>query len=165
MIYHYYTGTMIILFDCTCIHAEPSGEEMLAVCRQIESMAAHAAQQQQTTQNSELTLTRRLRQAEAAHAAASEAASQAMSQAKISDVAASTARQALLKAQAALQETKIKLHAEQQKRMKLQVQHLFLISACLRFDALMVSACQQQLILHLAWRLSLGLPHRIQSRW
>lgn len=88
--------------------------------RQLESMAAQAAEQQRSTQESELNLTRRLRQAEAAHAAATEAERQSSSQAQRAEVAAGLAKQALLKAQALLQENRTKLHLEQQKTAELQ---------------------------------------------
>ena len=90
-------------------------------CRQLESIAAQAAEQQRATQESELSLTRRLRQAESAQAAATEAERQSLSQAQRADVAASLAEQAVLKAQAGLQENRTKLHVEQKKTAELQV--------------------------------------------
>ena len=84
-------------------------------------MAAQAAEQQRAAQESELNLTRRLRQAESAQAAATEGERQSLSQAQRAEVAASLAKQALLKAQAGLQENKTKLHLEQQKTAELQV--------------------------------------------
>ena len=89
--------------------------------RQVESMAAQATEQQRSAQESELNFTRRLRQVESAQAAASEAEGQAVSQAQRAELAANMTKQALLKAQTALQETKIKLHTQQQDCVKLQV--------------------------------------------
>jgi len=84
-------------------------------------MAAQAAEEQRATQDSELNLTRRLRQAESAQAAATEAGRQSAGQAQRAEVSASLAKQALLKAQAGLQENRTKLHLEQQKTAELQV--------------------------------------------
>ncbi len=84
-------------------------------------MAAQAAEQQRATQESELNLTQRLRQAESARAAATEAERQNFSQAQRAEVAAGLAKQALLKAQAVLQESRTKLHLEQKKTAELQV--------------------------------------------
>lgn len=89
--------------------------------RQVESMSAQATEQQRSAQESELNFTRRLRQVESAQAAASEAEGQAVSQAQRAELAADMTKQALLKAQTALQETKIKLHTQQQDCIKLQV--------------------------------------------
>ena len=84
-------------------------------------MAAQAAQQQQSAQDSELSLARRLRQAEAAQAAASEAAGQAMTQARLSDAAAAAAKQALQDTQRALHEANAQLGSERQRCAQLQV--------------------------------------------
>lgn len=84
-------------------------------------MAAQAAEQQRATQDSELNLTQQLRQVESAQAAATEAERQSLSQAQRAEAAASLAKQALLKAQAGLQENRTKLHLEQQKTAELQV--------------------------------------------
>ena len=90
-------------------------------------MAAAAAEQQRSAQDSELSFTARLKQAESAQAAASEAARSAGSQAQKAEAAASIAKQGLSKAQALLQESKIKHHAEQQRCAKLQVAYFTFI--------------------------------------
>lgn len=84
-------------------------------------MAAAAAEQQRSAQDSELSFAARLKQAESAQAAASEAARSAGSQAQKAEAAASIAKQGLTKAQALLHESKIKYQAEQQRSAKLQV--------------------------------------------
>ncbi|DBA77123.1 hypothetical protein WJX77_012006 [Trebouxia sp. C0004] len=100
--------------------AVSASEATKPLLRQLESMAAQAAEQQRVTQESELNLSLRLRQAESALADATEAERQNLSQAQRAEVAASLAKQALLKAQVGLQETRSKLHLEQQKTDELQ---------------------------------------------
>lgn len=94
-------------------------------------MAAQAAEQQRGTQESELNLTRRLRQAESAQAAATEVERQSFSQAQRAEVAVGLAKQALLKAQAELQQNRTKLHLEQQKTAELQVSEKARLKAAL----------------------------------
>ena len=88
-------------------------------------MAAAAADHQRSVQDSEMGFIARLKQAEAAQAAASEAARTAGNQAQKAEAAASIAKQGLSKAQALLQESKIKYHAEQQTCAILQVASWF----------------------------------------
>ncbi|DBA80110.1 TPA: TATA element modulatory factor 1, variant 2 [Trebouxia sp. C0005] len=104
--------------------AVSASEATKPLLRQLESMAAQAAEQQRGTQESELNLTRRLRQAESAQAAATEAERQSFSQAQRAEVAVGLAKQALLKAQAELQQNRTKLHLEQQKTAELQERYI-----------------------------------------
>ena len=84
-------------------------------------MTAGAAQQQQIAQDSELSFAARLKEAESAQAAACEAAKLAEFQAQKAEATAGTAKQGMSKAQAMLQELKLKYHAEQHRCAKLQV--------------------------------------------
>lgn len=85
-------------------------------------MAAAAAGQQRTARNSELSFIARLKQADSAQAAALEAAKKAANQEQKAEAAARVAKQGLSKAQALLQESKIRHLAEQQRCAKLQVE-------------------------------------------
>ena len=84
-------------------------------------MAAAAAEQQRSAQDSELSFIAQLKQARSAQAAASEAARTATLEAEAAEAAAQYAKQALSKAQAMLQENKAKCCTEQQRCARLQV--------------------------------------------
>lgn len=84
-------------------------------------MAAHAAQQHQAAEDSEASLSGRLRQAESAQAASQADILETTSHAQRNEIAASIAKQALGKEQSALQDTMLKLHREQRKCIELQV--------------------------------------------
>lgn len=84
-------------------------------------MAAAAAEQQRSAQDSELNVTMQLKQARSAQAAASEVARAATLEAQAAKATAQIAKQALAKAEAVLQENKAKYNTEQQRCARLQV--------------------------------------------
>ena len=84
-------------------------------------MAAAAAEQQRSAQDSGLSFMAELKQARSAHAAASEAARAADLEAQAAEAAAQSAEQGLSKAQTMLQENKAKCYTEQQRCARLQV--------------------------------------------
>ena len=84
-------------------------------------MAAAAAEQQRSAQESELSFIAQVMQARSAQVAASEAAKAANLQAQAAEAAAHLAKQGLSTAHAMLQESKAKVYTEQQRYDGFQV--------------------------------------------